>query len=147
MSHQGECHSPHFSVYPSNEILLKAAVCPISTSHSSFRPKASKNKNVGIYLLAGTIVMIGLSYLAVPLYRIFCQTTGMGGTTHKGMNSLILPNQKSWQEQEGGDWHFQGTDSDLCRTSFSGNALDFWAGTRSCWLVSRFAFNFTLLNI
>eukprot|EP01127_Copromyxa_protea_P000632 TRINITY_DN10538_c0_g1_i1.p1 TRINITY_DN10538_c0_g1~~TRINITY_DN10538_c0_g1_i1.p1 ORF type:complete len:230 (-),score=44.39 TRINITY_DN10538_c0_g1_i1:34-723(-) len=49
---------------------------------ASSRAKKS-NHNIALYGLAGTIAMIGLSYLAVPLYRIFCQTTGMGGTTHK----------------------------------------------------------------
>lgn len=33
-------------------------------------------------LLAGLVVgMVGLSYAAVPLYKVFCQVTGYGGTT------------------------------------------------------------------
>ena len=32
-----------------------------------------------LYICSGVIFMIGVSYAAVPLYRIFCQATGMGG--------------------------------------------------------------------
>ena len=39
------------------------------------------NARMGI-LLAGVVFgMIGMSYAAVPLYQIFCQVTGFGGTT------------------------------------------------------------------
>lgn len=42
---------------------------------------ASANRRVG--LLAGLMAvgMIGVAYAAVPLYRLFCQVTGFGGTT------------------------------------------------------------------
>lgn len=44
-------------------------------------PIAAANRRVG--LLAGlmAVTMIGVAYAAVPLYRLFCQTTGFGGTT------------------------------------------------------------------
>ncbi|GAB0197688.1 cytochrome c oxidase assembly protein COX11, mitochondrial [Grus japonensis] len=31
--------------------------------------------------------MVGMSYAAVPLYRLYCQATGMGGTTGAGHGS------------------------------------------------------------
>ena len=35
-------------------------------------------------LLASVVVgMLGLSFASVPLYRLFCQTTGVGGTTQR----------------------------------------------------------------
>lgn len=34
-----------------------------------------------IYLVAIVLLMLALSYASVPLYRIFCQMTGYGGTT------------------------------------------------------------------
>ena len=40
-----------------------------------------KNRRVMVTLLAVVGGMIGLSYAAVPLYQIFCQVTGFGGTT------------------------------------------------------------------
>jgi cytochrome c oxidase assembly protein subunit 11 len=41
------------------------------------------NKNRRVALLAGAVFcgMIGLAYASVPLYRLFCQATGFGGTT------------------------------------------------------------------
>ncbi|KAM9974605.1 hypothetical protein ACTFIW_008063 [Dictyostelium discoideum] len=40
-----------------------------------------KNKAIGLYVLITIIGILGLSYAAVPLYRIFCRATGYGGTT------------------------------------------------------------------
>lgn len=34
-------------------------------------------------LLSTVFIMVALSYLAVPFYQIFCQTTGFGGTIQK----------------------------------------------------------------
>ncbi len=39
-----------------------------------------KNTRTGVVLFGVAIGMIGLSFAAVPLYRIFCQVTGFGGT-------------------------------------------------------------------
>jgi cytochrome c oxidase assembly protein subunit 11 len=46
-------------------------------------PKGLARKNGRVAALAALLVvaMIGLSFAAVPLYRIFCQVTGLGGTT------------------------------------------------------------------
>jgi cytochrome c oxidase assembly protein subunit 11 len=38
--------------------------------------------------------MVGLAYASVPLYRIFCQVTGFGGTTQAGsVSGLATPEQ------------------------------------------------------
>lgn len=39
-----------------------------------------KGKTTVMYLCATGIFMLGMSYAAVPLYRIFCQATGRGGS-------------------------------------------------------------------
>lgn len=41
----------------------------------------SNKKNWLIYLVVIILVMLTLSYASVPLYRVFCQMTGFGGTT------------------------------------------------------------------
>jgi cytochrome c oxidase assembly protein subunit 11 len=43
----------------------------------------SPNRNLKTAFLAGSLAasMVGLGFAAVPLYRIFCETTGFGGTT------------------------------------------------------------------
>ena len=42
-----------------------------------------KNKRVAFMAATVVVVMIGLSYASVPLYRLFCQVTGFGGTTQR----------------------------------------------------------------
>lgn len=41
----------------------------------------AKNRRLGLTVLCVVIGMIGLSFAAVPLYKMFCQLTGFGGTT------------------------------------------------------------------
>lgn len=41
----------------------------------------SANKRVAFACVGVFCLMVGLSFAAVPLYRIFCQVTGFGGTT------------------------------------------------------------------
>lgn len=49
------------------------------------RREASPRRNLAVALsMAGLALgMVGLSYAAVPLYQIFCQVTGYGGTTQR----------------------------------------------------------------
>lgn len=39
-----------------------------------------RNKTLGLYTGAILLLSLGLSYAAVPLYRMFCSATGIGGT-------------------------------------------------------------------
>lgn len=41
------------------------------------------NTRVALATAAGVVAMIGLAYASVPLYRLFCQVTGFGGTTQR----------------------------------------------------------------
>ncbi len=47
------------------------------------RKKAKANRTIAVACVAFTVGMIGMSYAAVPLYEIFCQVTGFGGTTQR----------------------------------------------------------------
>lgn len=40
-----------------------------------------KNRRVGVLLLGLAAGMVGLAFASVPLYQLFCQVTGFGGTT------------------------------------------------------------------
>lgn len=42
---------------------------------------ARSNLRTGALAFAGALAMLGLGYASVPLYRLFCQVTGFGGTT------------------------------------------------------------------
>ncbi|CAI9533266.1 unnamed protein product [Staurois parvus] len=46
-----------------------------------------RNKTVLTYVTAAAVGMVGMSYAAVPLYRLYCQSTGLGGTAVAGHNS------------------------------------------------------------
>ena len=42
-----------------------------------------KHRTVAVILFGVSFAMLGAAYAAVPLYRIFCQVTGYGGTTQR----------------------------------------------------------------
>ena len=44
-----------------------------------------KPRNLRVALMAASVAagMVGLSFASVPLYRLFCQVTGFGGTTQR----------------------------------------------------------------
>ena len=75
------------------------SVRPISTSPPIFtfkfskqsntnkkRPKTTRERNQTtlLYLISAAIATVGASYAAVPLYRVFCQSTSYGGTVKEG---------------------------------------------------------------
>ncbi|HUW80688.1 MAG TPA: cytochrome c oxidase assembly protein [Acidocella sp.] len=47
--------------------------------------KPDNKANLRTAIMAGSIAvgMVGLAYASVPLYRLFCQVTGFGGTTQR----------------------------------------------------------------
>jgi len=50
----------------------------------------AKNKRVALIALGAALAMLGLGYASVPLYRIFCQVTGFGGTTQRATLSEAI---------------------------------------------------------
>ncbi len=50
---------------------------------ASRAPVQTRNLRTGLIAGAGALVMLGMGFAAVPLYRIFCQVTGFGGTTQR----------------------------------------------------------------
>lgn len=48
----------------------------------------AKNKRMGLIVLAVIVIMIGLSFASVPLYRLFCQVTGFAGTPKIDPNAV-----------------------------------------------------------
>jgi cytochrome c oxidase assembly protein subunit 11 len=48
------------------------------------RSQRRRHNSTTVLLLALLVVaMVGLSFASVPLYRLFCQATGLGGTTQR----------------------------------------------------------------
>jgi cytochrome c oxidase assembly protein subunit 11 len=46
-------------------------------------PDTAKNRRVAWIAAAVAVGMVGLSFASVPLYRLFCQSTGFAGTTQR----------------------------------------------------------------
>lgn len=73
-----------------------------SSSSGSKRPSlgkraVSKDANSSTLLYVASLVMftVGCAYAAVPLYRVFCQQTGYGGTTQKGHDKSKVEKMKA----------------------------------------------------
>ena len=46
-------------------------------------PNSAKNRRVAVLSALFVACMVGLAYASVPLYRMFCQVTGFGGTPQR----------------------------------------------------------------
>ena len=58
-------------------------------------PPAQREKTTLLYVVSLAILTVGVSYAAVPLYRIYCQRTGYGGTTQKGHDTDKVETMKA----------------------------------------------------
>lgn len=48
---------------------------------------ARRHRNVAVTCAFVVVLMVGLSFAAVPLYRLYCQVTGYAGTTQRAEKS------------------------------------------------------------
>jgi len=60
------------------------------TTHEEASNQRQRNINTILYAASGFILMIGVSYAAVPLYKVFCQATGLGGELKQGHNPELV---------------------------------------------------------
>lgn len=51
--------------------------------HAPARDPVRSNKRSGLMFALVPVAMLALAYASVPLYRMFCQATGYGGTTQR----------------------------------------------------------------
>lgn len=74
---------------------MKSRTCDLHTNYykklyqklSNVDSNAARKKSIRstlYYAAAAVVVTVGLSYAAVPLYRLFCQAYSYGGTTATG---------------------------------------------------------------
>ncbi|XP_065898565.1 cytochrome c oxidase assembly protein ctaG-like [Dysidea avara] len=69
--------------------------------YSTIQEKTRKiNVSVMLYITAVAIVVLGMSYAAVPLYRLFCQATGYGGTVYVVTDTEKVEAMKPVKERE-----------------------------------------------
>jgi cytochrome c oxidase assembly protein subunit 11 len=57
-------------------------------SHALPPQQDNRNLRVGLIAVGMAFAMLALGYAAVPLYRMFCQATGFGGTTMRSTTGL-----------------------------------------------------------
>ena len=77
---------------------------PAARPFSSAPPGESlgeRNARLGTYAAAVVVGVIGVSYASVPLYKVFCQATGYGGTTQQATEEQFksvrpVPGVKLW---------------------------------------------------
>lgn len=58
-------------------------------------PRHQKVKSTLYYVSAAGVLTVGLSYAAVPLYRMFCQAYSYGGTTSLGHDTSKIETMSS----------------------------------------------------
>ncbi|XP_054622968.1 cytochrome c oxidase assembly protein COX11, mitochondrial [Dunckerocampus dactyliophorus] len=61
--------------------------------------RKTRNKTVLTYVAAAGVGMVGLSYAAVPLYRLYCQATGLGGTAVAGHDTDLVETMEPVKER------------------------------------------------
>jgi cytochrome c oxidase assembly protein subunit 11 len=77
---------PLFSrTFNSNRVGLRR----FSTSPRPSQNADEKNQRTAYYMGAVVVFVFGLTYAAVPLYKVFCQMTGFGGTTQVAEESKL----------------------------------------------------------
>ena len=80
-------------------------VCACRHSRATYYSTGSRhpvgaNKSTLLYLAAVVVSMLGLCYAAVPLYRMFCQATGYGGTVLVDIGGKKVEKMKPVRERE-----------------------------------------------
>lgn len=71
------------------------------TKVSNTKDKQKLNiKSTLYYITAAGVLTVGLSYAAVPLYRMFCQAYSYGGTTSVGHDASKIEHMKANKNRE-----------------------------------------------
>jgi cytochrome c oxidase assembly protein subunit 11 len=99
-------------------------------------PSAKKNRTVLIAAAAVPLAMFGAAYAAVPLYELFCQVTGFGGTTRIAEKAAgrVLDREVTVRfdanTADGINWRFEPEQPEV-RLKVGENALAFYRVTNT----------------
>ena len=83
------------------------------------RPRRERNARVGLVLAGVVCAMVALAFAAVPLYRLFCQVTGYGGTPQLAERAPDAAGQRvitvrfDATVHPGLPWHFRPEQSEI----------------------------------
>lgn len=78
----------HSTIAKKYVYLINVANKKVKSFGSNSKSKTSDSRStdhlkIAYYTGSVAVLMIGLSYASVPLYKVFCQVTGFGGTTQR----------------------------------------------------------------
>ena len=90
---------------------------PFSMKRSFSSAAEEENNKVAIYVAAVAVAMLGLTYASVPLYKLFCQVTGFGGTVQE-VDAKKVTVTKMQEDAYPVRVHFQTTVTDSLPWSF-----------------------------
>jgi cytochrome c oxidase assembly protein subunit 11 len=94
------------------------------------------NNRLGLKMAALPFAMLGLAYAAVPLYAMFCQATGYGGTTQRAIaKSEVMidrPIEVLFDANTGGHipWRFEPVQRSIT-VKLGENAMAFYRATNT----------------
>ena len=77
------------------------------------------NKRLGVALVGIAAAMIGAAYASVPLYQLFCQVTGYGGTTQVAESAPVTVGERVFKIRFNADvdpslnWAFQPVEREM----------------------------------
>ena len=97
---------------------------------------AARHRRVGLVCASIAAGMVGASYAAVPLYRLFCQVTGFGGTTMvaKAPSQAVLERKVTVRfdanTRNGLPWTFEPVERTV-EVKLGENALAFYKATNT----------------
>ncbi|XP_031554128.1 cytochrome c oxidase assembly protein COX11, mitochondrial-like [Actinia tenebrosa] len=126
---------------PSNVFIVWGCRSSSSTSTStSFSGSVfNRNKTTLVYVGAVVLTVLGFSYAAVPLYRLYCQASGLGGTIKQAESGekiekmerqadRILRIQFNADTSKSMRWHFKPQQSHV-KVAPGETALAFYTAT------------------
>ena len=74
---------------------MAESIASPSSVHDQTR--SARNTRTGLIFLGVALAMLAMGYAAVPLYRIFCQVTGIDGTTQRASTAEAAQVQATGQ--------------------------------------------------
>jgi cytochrome c oxidase assembly protein subunit 11 len=106
----------------------------------------SPNRPVGVILAGVAATMLAMAYASVPLYRLFCQKTGYGGTTQVALApsskvvDRIITVRFNADVHRDLPWHFRPLQTEM-KVKIGENALAFyesqnWADQPVCGMAT-----------
>ena len=94
------------------------------------RGSSKANRRLGLALVGVVAVMLGAAYASVPLYQLFCQVTGYGGTTRVAESAPAAAGERVFTIRFNADvdpklpWAFQPVEREMTvKVGESGLAL------------------------